>query len=475
MEQFLNNENAPIENDLPETKENFETAEPDIMENAEPVDFADVENTETAEPVIKETEPAQAQAYFTAPSTEYSAVYNKINISEQKPIKEYKPMSKGIKLFAFIIAMIIALSSAAFVGYNLGEKSVFSPQKSSVKSSIDISQKPAKTDEMTVAEVYEKVNKSIVGITVYNLEGQGSQGSGIVFSKDGYIVTNDHIYSEVSAPRFKIYTHDSKEYTAEYVAGDKISDLAVLKIVDTKDTFTPAEFANHDELFYGERVVAIGRPGEATAPSSVTEGIISALDRRIQTTTHYPARVIQTTCAINPGSSGGALVNMYGQITGVTSAKLVSVDYDNVGYAIPTDIVKRIVDELVEFKKVKTRAKLGITYQMINSVTAEINNKDVVGLLIDSVAEDSGLYGKVEKGDIITHINGIKITDADIVLNIIEQSKAGDIIEVTIMTASGSKTEKAELKANVGESSYTKDAIPEKEENGGAFNFPEGE
>lgn len=457
MEQFFNNN---------EDEKTVETVE--VEANTEVVETPLQESVPTAAPI-------ENPASFASTNGEYQAVYNKINYSEQKPIKEYKPMSKGIKLFAFIIALVIALSTAAFVGYNLGEKGVFSPETKSEKSVINLSQKPAKTDEMTVAEVYEKANKSIVGIVVYNLNGQAAQGSGIVFTKDGYIVTNDHIYSEVSAPLFKIYTHDSKEYTAKYVAGDKISDLAVLKIVDTKDEFIPAEFANHDELFYGERVVAVGRPGEATKPSSVTEGIISALDRRIQTTTNYTARVIQTTCAINPGSSGGALVNMYGQIAGVTSAKLVSVDYDNVGYAIPTDIVKRIVDELVEHKKVKSRAKLGITYQMINSVTAEINKKDVVGLLIDSVAEDSGLYGKVEKGDVITHINGIKITDADIVLDIIEKSKAGDIIEVTIMTSSGAKTEQAELKANVGESSYTESAIPEKEENDGTFNFPEGE
>ncbi len=471
MDQFFNSDNNPMTEDTASVVENIEETNNTFSEQA----TAPQNPVSVEPPVVRQIPPVAPEPPKAETSNDYSAVYNKINYSAQAPIKEYKPMSKGIKIFAFIIALVIALSAAAFVGYTLGENSVFTPSKNSAKSSIKLSQKPAKTDEMTVAEVYESVNKSIVGITVYNLAGEAAQGSGIVFTKEGYIVTNDHIYSEISSPLFKVYTHDSKEYTAEYVAGDKISDLAVLKIVDTKDEFEPAEFADTDELFYGERVVAIGRPGQATEPSSVTEGIISALDRRIQSTTNYSARVMQTTCAINPGSSGGALVNMYGQVVGVTSAKLVSVDYDNVGYAIPTDIVKRIVDELVEYKKVKTRAKLGITYQMIDSVTAEINNKDIVGLLIDSVAEDSGLYGKVEKGDVITHINGIKITDADIVLDIIEECKAGDIIEVTIMTSSGSKTEKAELKANIGESSYTEEAIPQNEGDGGAFNFPEGE
>lgn len=409
-------------------------------------------------------------------NSDYSVFYNKVDYTPQRDRTTYKPMSRGLKIFALLIALVILLTGASFAGYYVGQNSLTATNtKNGVKPIINLAAKPADTDEMTVAQVYEKVNKSIVGIIVYNEKGSAAQASGIVFSKDGYIVTNDHIYSEIASPKFKIYTADEKQYDAQYVAGDKISDLAVLKIIDTKDEFTAAEFANPDELFYGERVVAIGRPGEADEPSSVTEGIISALDRRIQSSSNYSARVLQTTCAINPGSSGGALVNMYGQVVAVTSAKLVSVNYDNVGYAIPTDIMKRIVDELVEYGRVETRAKLGITYVMIDSITAEINNS-VQGLRIESVAEDSGLYGMLEEKDIITHINGIAITDDSVVLDIIEESRAGDIIEVTVQTSSGTVTKEAELKANIGESSYVKSPLESGEKtNGGAFNFPEGE
>ena len=408
--------------------------------------------------------------------SDYQEFYNQVEMEPQEEVKTYKPMSKGIKIFALVVAVLVVVTGSCFVGYNMGKGNLFSTSESDVKSTINLEQKPKKTDEMTVAEVYEKANKSIVGIVVYNKDGDASQASGIVFSKDGYIVTNDHIYSDIPAPNFKIYTYDNKEYSAKYIAGDQTSDLAVLKITDTNDSFVPAEFSDTKELFYGERVVAIGRPGDATEPSSITEGIISALNRRIQSTTSYSARVLQTTCAINPGSSGGALVNMYGQVVGVTSAKLVSVDYDNVGYAIPNDIMKRIVDELIAHGKVKTRAKLGITYKMIDSFTAEISNYKRVGLLIDTVAEDSGLYGEVKKDDIITHINGIKITNDSIVLDIIEECRAGDVIEVTVYTSSGkTKKVKAELKANIGESSYIAKGTEKKDDNGGGvFNFPEG-
>jgi serine protease Do len=406
-----------------------------------------------------------------AEEKDFEPIYNPVNYTEVKPIEDYKPMSRGLKLFALILAAVILLTGTCLTGYLLGRNSV---KISHPKVEVNLAAKPSDTDEMTEAEVYEEVNKSIVGIVAYNTSRKASQASGIVFSKEGYIVTNDHIYSDIAAAKFKIYTYDGKEYDAEYVAGDTVSDLAVLKVKGA--SLTPAKFGNSDDLFYGEHVVAIGRPNDATDASSITKGIVSAVNRRVQTTSNYSSRLIQTDSAINPGSSGGALVNMFGQVIGVTSSKLASVEYDAVGYAIPTTTMKRIVDELISNGKVVSRAKLGITYATIDSITAEMNGYDYKGILIDSVSEDSGLYGKAEKGDVITHINGIEITNDNIVLDIIENSRAGDKITVTIATNSGTvKTVEAKLSANIGESSYK--AIEEKPEinKDGAFNFPEGE
>ena len=293
---------------------------------------------------------------------------NKINYSDVLPINDYKPMSRGLKVFALIMAAVIMLTGASVAGYFLGRNSVSTGARKNV--TVNLAAKPADTDEMTAAEVYEKVDSSVVGITIYNSEGSGSQASGVFYSEDGYIVTNDHIYSEVGAPKFKVYTADGKEYDAKYIAGDQVSDLAVLKIDGSG--FTPAEFGNSDEIIYGENVVAIGRPSDATQASSITKGIISSTGRRVRTTSNYSAKLIQTDSAINPGSSGGALVNMYGQVIGITSSKLAGVSYDAVGYAIPTKTMKRICDELIKEGKVVSRAKLGITYTAINSVTAVI-------------------------------------------------------------------------------------------------------
>lgn len=467
MNDFLN------ENEIntPETK-----AEETVETNNTPVDEVNsepelsYENEESAEETEFNGENAN-QSF-----TERAPIYNSVNYTPIEPIADYKPMSKGLRVFALIIAAVILLTGSCVTGYFMGRNSV-KTVSSSKKPVVDLSSRPKDTDEMTSAEVYDKVNNSIVGILTYNSNGDGGNASGIVYSKDGYIVTNDHIYADIASPKFRVYTADGKEYEAVYVAGDKISDLAVLKIKSGE--FEPAVFGDSDEIYSGQNVVAIGRPNGAENESTITNGIVSSVNERVQNATNYSARLIQTNCAINPGNSGGALVDMYGQVVGVTASKLAGTVYDNVGYAIPTTVMKRIVDELISKGKVVSRAKLGITYTAVNSALAEINGYKYTGLLIASVSEDSGLYGKAEEGNFITHINGIEVTRDDIVLDIIEKCSAGDTISVTIINNSGeSKTVDAVLKANIGESSYTTEAIPDTESESnpdGTFDFPFGE
>ena len=312
---------------------------------------------------------------------------------------------------------------------------------------------------------------------VYNSAGEISDASGVIYSEDGYIVTNDHIYSEIAAPKFKIYMYDGTEYDAKYVAGDSISDLAVLKI-DAKE-LKVAEFGDSREVVFGESVVAIGRPSDATGASSISKGIISSVSRRMTTTSSYSTNFIQTDSAINPGSSGGALVNMYGQVVGITSSKLAGEEYDAVGFAIPTVTMKRVVEQLISDGAVKDRAKLGISYTEIDSVTAEISGKSTVGLLIAEVTDDSDLHGKATAGDIITHIDGKEITNDDIVLDTLEALKAGDKITLTVVSQNGmSKDYIVTLKANVGHSSYSdtlKEPNGSSSNNNGTFDFPYGE
>ena len=447
--------------------ENFENKENEIIEEEIASEINNEDNIQEAQPQPESVEEVVEE------DSEYIPPYNPVIVDEIKPEEDNKKSFLGLKIFAALTALSILLSAACVTGYFVGKnQNVFKKNES-----VNLSAKPNKSDEMTAAEVYATVSNSIVGIIVYNEKETMSGASGVVYSKDGYIVTNDHIYSNIAAPKFKVYTQDGKEYDAKYVAGDVISDLAVLKI-DAKG-FDPATFGNSDQLNYGENVVAIGRPNEPTDKSSITKGIVSAVNRRVQITSNYSARLIQTDSPINPGSSGGALVNMYGQIVGITSAKLVSDGQEAVGYAIPTTTMKYIVEELIKNGKVVSRAKLGITYIAADSISVALGKYKHIGLYVDSVSEDSDLYGKLNKGDTITQINGVDITDDAMVLDLIEQSRAGDKITITYITEKGQTgTLKATLRANIGESSYKSsiNSLPQTPTTPGKdFNFPEGE
>lgn len=456
------------ENNLEQANENIQEPETDIPGDA----VTDENETATyGEPPVPPYQPPAGNA----------PAWNRINYTEPQPIKDYTPFSKGLKIFCAVLAAVILMTAACAGGYFLGRNAngVSGFYRNDVK--LDLSAKPKNQDGMTAAEVYDALNPSIVGIRVYN-SSTAYDASGVIYTDDGYIITNDHIYSSVGAPKFKIYTFDGKEYDANYVAGDAVSDLAVLKVKDASG-FKAAEFGNSNELVCGENVFAVGRPSDASDDTSITSGTVSLTNRRVRSKTNYSSSLIQTDSAINPGSSGGALSNMYGQVIGITSSKLSGSDYDAIGFAIPTVTVKRVVDQLISNGKVTDRAKLGITYTEINSVSKQIGNYAATGLLIQSVSTDSELYGKAEKDDIITHINGIEITKDDIVLDIIEASKAGDSITVTVLAKSGGQNDyTVKLGANIGESSFKIEESagnnPDDDnssEPGGTFDFPFGE
>ena len=382
-----------------------------------------------------------------------------------------KQLDKGFKLFVIILAIAVAVSAFSLGGYFVGRNSVFKGNSDIV---LDLEAKPQNTDEYSAAQVYSIVNKSVVGIVVYNADGDSASASGVVYSEDGYIITNDHIYSNIAAPKFKIYTYDGSEYEAKYVAGDNRSDLAVLKI--DSSGFYPAVFGNSQELVIGENVVAIGRPSTAQTESSITTGIVSLTERRLAITSSYSTKFIQTNAAINPGSSGGALVNMYGQVVGITSSKIATTDYEGVGFAIPTTEVKKVVDSLISGGEVANRAKIGITYYALDSITAEINGFSVTGLYVDSVTADSKFYGKLNKGDIITHLNGQQIDSDTEVLNYIDGAKPGDTVTFTVVTSKGNnKTVSGELIKAETDSSYISKKQNSDSSAPSDFDFPFGD
>lgn len=390
----------------------------------------------------------------------------------------------GLKIFFTVLCCVVALSLAVGAGYIMGKNpaSFSSPEDLFVEQIIELEDLP-EDDTMSPAGIYNKCNSSIVGIVVYNSAGEGSNASGVIYTEDGYIITNDHIYDDIPSPKFKIYTSDNKEYNAVYVGGDTRSDVAVLKIMDTNDKFTAASFGDSEKLIVGQRVVAIGRPMDATAHSSITEGIISLLDARVTSSSNYSNPAIQTNTAINPGSSGGALFNMYGQVIGITSSKIVGDEYEGMGYAIPSASVKKIAESLVQYGKVVNRAKIGISYYEVDSVTAEIGKYDAVGLYVAEVT-NSALTSVLSKGDIITEVNSQKITSDRVILDIIDKSLPGQSLDLTVLKTDGTtKHITAKLLADEGSSSLDSSAPSknensdqkDKESNGSSFTFPFGD
>lgn len=376
--------------------------------------------------------------------------------------KPEKIKNKGLRVFTSILVLVLVAAISASAGYIASDyKHMASNSVSSSKSDapkINLADKPSdKTSSFT--DVANKVNPSIVSIMVYSpSSSEYGSASGVVYSKDGYIVTNDHIYDNVPNARFLVRFSDGTEKKASYVAGDVRSDLAVLKLDEKVKSLKPATFGDSEQLVLGEEVLALGYSSEYGDSVTLTKGIVSAPKRRVSnTTTNYASTFIQTDATINPGNSGGALCNLYGQVIGITSSKLAGDEYDAVSYAIPTTTMKKVVSALIADGSVSYRAKLGITYSEIGTVAAEIN-KVPKGVYIGTISTDSGLYNKgFGEGDIITHVNGKVIDSGDVLLDVIENSVAEDSIELTIYKTTKKKSSNVSVKLgqDKGSSSYT--------------------
>lgn len=256
------------------------------------------------------------------------------------------------------------------------------------------------------------------------------EGSGIILSEDGYIVTNQHVIS--GADRLSVVTSDGTSYEAELIGEDSQTDLAVIK-VNTEDKLTPAEFGSSDDLQVTDQVLAIGNPGGLQFNSSVTIGYVSALNRPVTNgETGFVVNCIQTDAAINPGNSGGPLVNMYGQVVGINSSKIVTEGYEGMGFAIPVSKAQPIINELLSGGYIKGRTRLGIMCREVGSAMSEMYNVPR-GLQITEFNEDCSLIGTdAEPGDIIIAIEGETVESLRDVSNLLLRYSPGDQVTLTL-------------------------------------------
>ena len=284
--------------------------------------------------------------------------------------------------------------------------------------------------ELSLQELYDQCSKSIVAIKGYQDGVDGYYwGSGIILSEDGLILTNTHVIENCDTASVTLY--DNSSYDAALVGADSTSDIAVLRIEATG--LTPASFGDSAELAIGDKVAAIGNPLGETFRMTLTDGIISAIDRGISYNGHSMT-LLQTNTAINEGNSGGALFNMYGQVIGVTNMKMMSSysSIEGIGFAIPSSTIAAVADSLMQYGEVRGRTAIGVTVGAIpENVTSHYDLP--TGLYVSAVEEKSDAAAKgIQQGDIITAVNGNPASATSDILTVKNTLSVGDTITFTI-------------------------------------------
>ena len=372
----------------------------------------------------------------------------------QKPhTPKNKKHSRGLALgLCGVAAACLLFAGGAVVGNmafggNANSDSGTSASASDSAPTLQINSKPESdssnssdnydtADGMAGEDIYKKVNPSVVSVISTTAEGTGS-GSGVIMSKDGYIITNNHVVD--GAQSVSVQLSDGTSLDAEIIGTDEQTDLAVIKVTPTSD-LTAAEFGDSDELEPGEYAYAIGSPGGVQFANTITGGRISAINRDL-TVNDRVMTLIQTDASINNGNSGGALINKYGQVVGITSAKLSgnafgSATVEGMGFAIPINTAKDIVDELIQNGYVSGRPSIGITGQNVESADGKVSGVQVYSIDSRAKAASEGL----QVGDVITAVDGTPTPTMDDVNTVKEGKKAGDKLTLSVYRISTGKT-----------------------------------
>lgn len=393
-----------------------------------------------------------------------------------QPQKQPKPKKHGSKFGLKLLAVVLccAITSVASLGVFVVmiQNGVINVQSSEASSNAaftisrvvngDTSSDTSASSDGTVSamsdqDIAAKLTPSVVCIQNYQVTqnygfmqtdtsdssvSPASEGSGIIMSEDGYIITNAHVVE--GATSLKVMTSDGETYEAQLIGSDTVTDLAVVKIDATG--LTAAEFGSSKDLRVADKVMAIGNPGGHELSSSVTIGYVSALNRAIaNNTTGYTMEYIQTDAAINPGNSGGALINEYGQVVGINSAKISATGYEGLGFAIPIDTAQPIISDLIQYGYVKDRAVLGISGQFIDSMTGRfygLPQGEYVAQLNSSEAQASGL----QVGDVITAIDGQQLDSESTLRSAILSKKPCDTVTLQVYRSSTQQSATVELK-----------------------------
>lgn len=373
--------------------------------------------------------------------------YNNFNAYPQPPAP--KDNKNGKLIAVAIIAVCVIVAAIALVSSLLGGKdnntlstypSTNTPASTQATTGQNVVVTPTQPINENINSIWvaEKVRPVVVGVLAYQQGELAGEGSGVLMSEDltkncTYVVTCAHVIDEPGC-EFSILLLDGSLYDAEVVALDARTDIGVLKI--NKTGMNLAEFGDSSSLKIGEPIYAIGNPGGSEYFGSITNGIVSAIDRSISAT--YTMTCIQHNAAINPGNSGGALVNSAGQIIGINSSKIAKTDYEGMGFAVPSAIFKPVVEALIEYGYVPNRPELGIKYASVSdyqlySIIVSIKGLPRESIIIAEIPEGSALSGtQAQVGDLIIAVNGIKMDSTNVLLDMIDTGAVGDTLTLTL-------------------------------------------
>lgn len=373
----------------------------------------------------------------------------------QPPQYEYVPRpapKRGrapliITLLCLALAAVVLVSAAAVLlwqgkdPFRIGEQAPAGAGEDA--PAFELQELPEDMDDgLPTTQIAQQVGPSVVCINVYMPQSLSvaAYGSGVILNEEGFIVTNAHVVEDSSD--LSVILNDGREFSACIIGQDTQSDLAVIKI--EAEDLVPATFGNSDTLQVGERTVVIGNAAGRLA-GTVTQGIVSGLNRQVPIQMSdgsvITMNLIQTDAAINPGNSGGAVVNRYGQVIGISSAKLSGSDYEGLCFAIPISDAQPVVQNLIAYGYVKDRMTLGVTVIALSSVTGPERGLPAHGLYIAEVLPESDLVNHdVTAGDVILKADGRELTATADLQEILKEKKSGDTIDLQIYKYSNGKT-----------------------------------
>ncbi len=370
---------------------------------------------------------------------------------ERAPKEKKEPVYVTRRAFAVTLIICMVISAAVGAGaYSLAMSHFGGAVIDKTITTTNYNLAQATGSELSVQEIIAKNENSVVAISTESVSTDTwlrqyvtkGAGSGVIYSEDGYIITNNHVIEDAST--IKVTLYDGSSYDATLVASDEQTDLAVIKI-DQKG-LTPVTIGTMDNLNVGDLVVAIGNP-LGTLSGTATEGIISALEREI-TLDGKTMTLIQTSASINPGNSGGGLFDQFGNLIGIVVAKSSGSDVEGLGFAIPCDKVSTVVKSLIENGYVEGRPAAGITIVDLTSAQRAMQyGVSITGIYIQEVTGENAKKAGLKAGDLIYYLDDVKITDSSTLLNTIQSHQVGDTVEFTVVRDNEIKKIKVKLQS----------------------------